>query len=335
MSHEILGNRFYGDRTPAWHGLGYVSEVPMTAGEAYVNHIGRYDVSLQPIVAGESGLVVFEDKLAIVRHPIPEDEQYRCFGIVSNQYGLVTPDAAVALWDRQVKLPVETMAVVRGGQCLLITAKLPAYDVAGDEIQDYLGFHNWMDGSHMASMIRSGVRQVCMNTMRLAESLATETYRARHEKDVLATLEAWLEGFAERAIAKQAAIKEACELLTRTRVTEENAVPVLGAAYPDVQQPVNDVPNEVWLQRLEKYEADVSIVDERRATVVDLFLGEGRGSATPAADGTMWGLYQAVVECENFRRGGSDRTAQESVLVGTRGDTIARAFDAALDLSKN
>lgn len=335
MSHEILGERFFGHRTAAWHGLGYVTEADMTAGEAYVNHIGRYDVTLEPIVAGTSGLVVFEDRLAIVRHPIEEDPEYRNFGIVSDQYGLVTPDQAVGIWDRCIKLPVETMAVVRDGKCLLITAELPSYDVKGDEIKDYIAFHNWMDGSHMQTMLRSGVRQVCMNTMRLAESLATETYRARHGRDVHQLLENWLMGFVERAIAKQAAVKEACELLASTRADDVNAQQIVTAAYPDARMPSKDVPSEVYEIKWAEYEADVKIVDERRATALDLFLGDGRGSESIAADGTVWGVYQGVVECENYRRGGNDRSAQESVLIGTRGDAITRAFDAALAACQN
>lgn len=334
MSHEILGDRFLGKRA-GWHQLGKVIEADLTAGEAYVEHIGRYDVTLEPIVAGESRLVVFPDRRAIVRHPIPEDDQFRCFGMVTDQYGLVTPDQAVGLWDRKVTLSVETMFVIRQGECLVISAKLPTFDVNGDEIEDYLQFHNWMDGSHMAQMVRAPIRVVCRNTMRMSEDAATETYRARHTRDILTELETWLEGFVVRAVHKQAALKEACELLANTRATQTRVEPVLQAAYPDPIEPSRDAPEDVVKLRMEEYEHDIEIVDERRATVLDLFGGEGRGADSRAADGTMWGIYQAVAECENFRRGGSDRQAAESVLVGSRGDTIARTFDKCQEVSRS
>jgi hypothetical protein len=335
MSHEILGERFYGHREAGWHHLGHVSSVPQRAGEVYINHIQRYEITLEPIMAGDSGLILFPDRRAIVRHPMPEDDRFRCFEIVSDQYGLVTPDQAVALWDRVIDLPVETMAVVRDGKCLLITAQLPTFDVKGDEVKDYIGFHNWMDGSHQATMLRSPVRQVCMNTMRLAESLATETYRARHTPDILARLEEWLTGFVDRAIAKQQVVKEACELLAVTQATQTRVLPVLSAAYPEPLLPSQDVPTEVYQIKLEEWERERTIREERRATVLDLFMGQGMGSDTDAFKGTMWGIYQSVVELENYRRGGSDRQAAESVLVGERGDAITRSFDKALEVCRN
>ena len=54
-----------------------------------------------------------------------------------------------------------------------------------------------------------------------------------------------------------------------------------------------------------------------------------------ACKGTVWGLYNAVVECEDYRRGGSEKSRATSAVIGDRAVTKQRAFDVALTLCTN
>jgi hypothetical protein len=49
-----------------------------------------------------------------------------------------------------------------------------------------------------------------------------------------------------------------------------------------------------------------------------------------ATRGTLWGLYNAVAELENFREGDTLQQAAASVMFGRRGSAIQRAFTAAV-----
>lgn len=130
---------------------------------------------------------------------------------------------------------------------------------------------------------------------------------------------------------------ETMELLATTRATGDLVRPVLFAAWPSPTPPPprEDCPPEVFTQRFEKYEADVQIVQERRITALDLFRGDGTGMGLDSRKGTMWGVYQAVAELEQYRRGGNDQSAATSMLVGSRGATVQRAFDAALEACRS
>jgi hypothetical protein len=52
-----------------------------------------------------------------------------------------------------------------------------------------------------------------------------------------------------------------------------------------------------------------------------------------ACHGTLWGIYQAVVETEDFRRSSRRDGGLESTVVGDRARTKARAFSRALELA--
>jgi hypothetical protein len=87
-------------------------------------------------------------------------------------------------------------------------------------------------------------------------------------------------------------------------------------------------------ERWKRYELDLNLVRQRRAAALGLFAGAGTGMDSQASRGTMWGLYNAIVELENFREGGSDEQAATEVLIGDRAAVMQRAFSRALELSR-
>jgi hypothetical protein len=68
----------------------------------------------------------------------------------------------------------------------------------------------------------------------------------------------------------------------------------------------------------------------RRRAELGLFNGEGTGMGSVAARGTLWGLFNAVAELENYRDDDTRDTAAYSVLFGARGAAIAHTYSAAL-----
>src|SRR5581483_9563027 len=134
MAHELLGERFFSYRQPAWHALGTVSDKETTAREAYET-IGTIDVQKLRLFTSDGLETEFD---AIVREATHDDPVRRVFGVVNKKYELVTPGDVVDNWDRAVSRYVETMGLLEKGSTLFVTTKLPTVDINGDELENYM-----------------------------------------------------------------------------------------------------------------------------------------------------------------------------------------------------
>jgi hypothetical protein len=92
-----------------------------------------------------------------------------------------------------------------------------------------------------------------------------------------------------------------------------------------------DMPEAVYIERSAKFEYDVRRTQDKRAATLELFEGKGLGSTTSAARGSAWGLYNAIVELEDYS-GRQTRATAESAIVGDRARVKATAYDVCLDL---
>lgn len=341
MADKIFGDRFLSYREPAWHQLGLVVEDKIPAKEAF-DRMGAYKVELIPL-----GLRETDEKTppeidvpyqAIVRHATKDDPEPRIFGIVSADYSLISGWEFCQVWDKHVKAHVETIGALQNGKTMFITTKLPTFAVQGEEIQNYLMATSPMTGGDAAEGRITPVRVVCWNTLLASAALATETYRILHTEGAAERLGSWLGEMYGRALEKSQAVEAAFNIMAKHRLTLKQESRILIAAYRNPRTPVlTEAPKEVIDRRRIGYEKELDYLKGRRTAVRELYRGRGQGSDSKAAAGTAWGLYNAVAELEDYRRGG--RGGIESVkansLFGHRADTKARAFEACLSISQN
>ncbi len=295
---------------------------------------GGFDVTLQSLTT-ENGLVI-PDR-AIVRSPIVDDPQERSFGVVGPEYVLVTAHDAVEIWDEHVARPVETMGMLgKWGQEFFITTKLPDIGVHGEEVNNYLLGHFPMSPFKSAQAIVSPVMTVCRNTLRLAESMAVQRMRAVHDRSIKARMAAWMSEMVERAEQQTDALREAFDALAEYRVSSDERDHVLECTYIAPQPPRANAPKSVMDERWKTYEYAKGATERARRDVVLLFDGAATGSELEARKGTAWGLYGAITERENYRRGGDAQSSAASILLSTlassRGATMERAFSATMEL---
>jgi hypothetical protein len=173
-----------------------------------------------------------------------------------------------------------------------------------DALDNYLVLAHWMTPDARTEVFEAPVRVVCQNTLMMAQRKASERIVMTPGPDVRERMAESLTRAVRRAQERSEIVRAQCEALADRRATAEDTVSVLEAAFP----------------------ADPT----RRAATMELFEGAGTGMDTPAARGTLWGLYNAIAELENFREGDTLKQAAASVLFGERGAAIERAFDAAL-----
>jgi len=328
MAHNLFGDRFFSFRTPAWHKLGKVLDQELNAAQAF-DLIGAYDVYTEAMTTA-SGLSV--PSKAVVRAPVNGEDKPTVLSVVSEDYVLVTPRQVVNAWDGAVTCPVETIGALGKGETLFISTKLPTLDVNGDEVENYMLLDSPMTGNDAIKILVTPVRVVCQNTLIATKSVSTETHRVIHDSRAEDRLKQWLDHVYAKAVARTEDMNRAFRAMAAKPVTKEDQSNVLEMVYTMPAMPRRlDMPEAVYIERSAKFEYDVRRTQDKRAATLELFEGKGLGSTTSAARGSAWGLYNAIVELEDYSGRQTCATA-ESAIVGDRARVKATAYDVCLDL---
>jgi hypothetical protein len=333
VAHNLFGDRFGDAREPAWHKLGQVFEKVMSAKEAY-KQIGPIKVRLAKAIA--DGVDVHKN--AILRDPTIDDPETRVFGVVGEDYALITPDDVCDIFDEHVAQPIETIGLLGLGETFFLSASLPTLDVKGDEIENYLLVSNPMTGLMSAETMVTPVRTVCQNTLLAAGHQATQKLKIVHDKDAKQKMADWLRSTYEEAESTTKVLRDLFEVMAKERVRDAEARKLFEYAYPLPNKPKTNAPAHVMEQRIRWWDENVNLMKRRRDGAKALFEGMGTGMDLAAAKGTLWGAYNAVVECEDYRRGRSDMQIGMSAMGwGVTSDRAAakkKAFQYAVEKVK-
>ena len=214
-------------------------------------------------------------------------------------------------------------------------------DVRGDAMQTYLGLHVWMDGLTASTALTSFVREVCMNTVQMAHANAKQLARFVHDGFIADRMGRWMREVIEVAEHGLPALQQAMQTLADYRLQDpkREVLHVLGAAYPSPPRPEVD---PLWGKdyaelREKKWQQEARLMTDRRKAALELFKGKGSGMDSKAAAGTAWGLYNAVVEVEDWRggsRGPASDARASAILVGERAEAKGRAYTAAMEVAR-
>lgn len=330
MPADIFGERFYSLREPAWHGLGTVSDTERGAAEAF-NAMTPYSVSLAPMFTEVNGQRFETAYQAIMIEPTPDQPEYRLASVVGSDYTLVTPLRICEIFDEALNRPVETLGALGNGDTLFITTRLPAFQVRGDDVEPYLLVVSPYTGDGAIQVRVTNIRVVCSNTLQAAKAESSESWRIVHDAQVEDRVLRWMGGIWERFELKSKGLSEAFTKMADVRVREEDVEPMLQLIYPDPRR-FSWVPDpEVNARREQWYEENLATVRRRRQAVQEVFGGKGIGQDTPAANWTVWGLYNAVAEFEQYRPTTNASSAAADMLFGSRSAIVERGFDTLLE----
>jgi len=337
MPHEITRKNFFdASGKPAWHNLSVFEKLGVereerdyTAEEVY-GLFGRPQYSLSPLYyRDKDGVEVRLDDQAIIRHPVEDDPHYRTIGRASDRYELIGGTVAADLWDTHVGLPVETMMLLRNDGVLCITATLPKYDVKGEDIANYLIFTNGMDGKTASRADVSGVRVVCANTLRMAQSRTVH-----HTTGSIDRLTNWMSDIASRALFQMDVMKETYTILAETPFNEEQIRWIAGTVYRDPKEPdKNFAYKHGYENQVIWYERTKELAEERRTDLVKLFSNNtaiGFGEDQSETQGTAWHALNCVTQVLTHGRTSNFRARSESLLIGERAGMIEKVTDMIL-----
>lgn len=320
MSHNIHNSKFISLRQPAWHGLGLVIQEEIDATEAG-SRLGLPRIYTEAVHT-ESGLVLPDHKCIVGQElgkaPVP-------FSVVGKDYAEITHFDFLKAWDRATnKAPIETIGLLGKGETLFVTTKLPKFDVKGDEIDSYLLAYNPLTGIDALTGRETDIRVVCQNTLSLSASSFAQQLRVIHYAGAGEQLEKWLHRVWSERIEKQAVLKEAYAILAEYKPDSNAVIDVLEATYPVARQPEADEKTTEGLEKLAAWQRANERQIDHQSAVNNLFEGTGIGSDLKSARGTGWGLWNAVVEYEDYSK---PRRLSSSTVFGAGADRKSKAFD--------
>ncbi|AZN50027.1 TPA: DUF932 domain-containing protein [Pseudomonas aeruginosa] len=241
--------------------------------------------------------------------------------VVSQRYQVVQPREVLEFYRDLTQVSgyeLETAGVLKGGRKFWALARTGQNTSlkGNDLVNGYLLLATSCDGTLATTATPTTVRVVCNNTLTIAVDGTTRAIKVPHNTR-----------FDPQQVKKQLgiAVSQWDDFMYRMRMLAERKVntkealsfitTVLGDSSPSGQK-ANVVPNIRAMQKVES-----------------LYQGQGRGSSLETANGTAWGLLNAVTEfVDHQRRARSTEYRMDSAWFGQGAVIKQRALEAALQL---
>lgn len=317
MAHLVETMAYTG--AEPWHGLGnrLPAEAPL---ETWQEAAGmNWQIHETPVlynVAGDQGLHVKSNPDAKV---LFRSDTHAPLSVVSPRYKVVQPHDVLEFYRNLTEaggFTLDTAGVLKEGKKLWALAKTGQQTQlrGGDQVGAYLLLATSCDGTLCTTAQFTSIRVVCNNTLQMAVGEASGAVKVPHStvfdpkavKDALGLrLSAWeqfvadMKRLADRPIHKF----EAMNFLVK----------VLG----DASLSLAEQPNQKALQ-----------------AVHNLYAGQGMGAELSSANGTAWGLLNAVTQyVDHERRARSPDHRLDSAWFGQGAAIKGRAWLEALALA--
>ncbi|KPB94880.1 Phage/plasmid-related protein [Pseudomonas syringae pv. maculicola] len=320
MAHLIEQMAYVG-ATP-WHGLGsrLTEKQPLEVWqrEAGMNwQIQESPVHFKAEVAGHLGSI----------HSFPEQKVlYRSdtkapLSVVSHRYQIVQPRDVLEFYRDLTAVSgyaLETAGVLKGGRkfwALARTGQTMALP-GNDQVNGYLLLATSCDGTLATTATPTTVRVVCNNTLSISLNGATQAIKVPHstrfnpqnvKKELGIAVSQWdefmyrMRALAERRVQTKEALGFFMEVLCDTSAH---------APIPEI------LPHKRAMEKVQT-----------------LYEGKGRGADLTSAQGTAWGLLNAVTEyVDHERRARNSEYRMDSAWFGQGAVIKQKALNAALQL---
>ena len=336
MASNLFGKRFAGQRELGWHELGAAFKDSPDLNTALQRHKMLYPVESYPVVIRISDTEYIDTgKKGIVRAPTEDDPQYRVFGTVGKNYTwLDNADLGNMLNPLTKKWPVETIGALGYGETVFIALSVGNSQIGGEDISNYFLVSDSKGNGEALTVAYTPVRLVCHNMLSMGKRMATSSVKLRHYPSISRDLQFQID-LVGRLQTKMELSQRALERLTLKKIVEEQVETILKRVYslaqvPQKAQIAADLPAEileadegrVYADSLSEYEIYKGRIEAYRGGAKELYVKFN--DEHPKLAKTGWALYNAIVECEDYRQGNQ---AAKSALFGVRAKNKERAFD--------
>ena len=310
---------FASRQQPAWHGLGTVFEGDLTTPEMLkLAHLNDWDVRLEQVEVPE-GYRTTSDEYRIIRTN-PFDQGIDILGYAGERYQEVQNEELFAFGQEILHGGGrwETAGSIKDGKQIFASLAMPGsivLDPKGrcDTVKNYLLLTSSHNGSIAVQGATTPVRTVCENTLNLALSNATQSFKIRHTTTVHGRIQAARDALSLNVEYIDAFEKEA-QALIETEITNKQ--------WFEIVQALNPKPENESKAARTRWENKIDLVN-------DIYRGQADGPNTQAnIVGTAWGALNALTEQIDWYRKPRKGSA-ESVLAAASG------FDPVTTTAKN
>ena len=340
--HKIFGDRFFGRTSSAWHEIGTTDPSITLCSKAVKRAKLDFNIFLAP-VSGQvttplgTQLVNVPNKMMILREPTHDDPEHRFLGFASPEYGIMqNMEIAKALDVLNEDYPCETVGAIGQGETMFITLDAGSHKVKGEELKLYFLVTDTRDGGTAMRIAFTPVRVVCNNTLVTGLKQSLVSISLEHVAGLATAFDARI-NLVKRMVAAQSSTLEMFDKMAKWSLKKNEIEFVLNATYPLPKKPkkaslLDDIDEKEAKLTGALYDeaSEVSALWEYycqramtlRYAATELF--EKHNDEFPKTKNTSWGLYNAVVETADFRKG--SESIPVSAIWGPRSQEKKRAF---------
>ncbi|KXS36648.1 MAG: hypothetical protein AWU55_2977 [Halomonadaceae bacterium T82-2] len=241
--------------------------------------------------------------------------------VVSQRYKVVQPEEVLEFYrdlTEYAGYELETAGVLKGGRKFWALARsgLGGALKGQDQVNDYLLLATSCDGSLATVATPTSVRVVCNNTLTIAVDGTSQGVKVPHSTEFRPQLVKQQLGI---SVSQWDDFMYRLKTLAERKVSQEEARTYFQSVICNAEAPLEDpskLPNFRALNRVQK-----------------LYQGEGRGSQLCTAQGTAWGLLNAVTEyVDHEKRARSNDYRMDSAWFGQGAGLKDKALESALAL---
>lgn len=260
-----------------------------------------------PVLFDRTGLKEYKGKLVNYR-----DDTGQALGVVSPSYQIVQNSTAFAFLDSLLGDSIEQYVKAgswKNGSKVYIRIKLPGEVTFAGNPEDrgvkYVDFNTSHDGSGSIEASLIAYRLVCSNGLRLLKTIAGG--KVKHTQGM--------------SLDK---LRNSLQLMNgQFDIMEKLSAKMAGNVFdqrniPQVLEKVGLIPAEE-----KRSTRAVNILE----AVTALYNGEGKGSLLQGSKGTLWGMYNAITEYIDHRRGSDALKREESATIGQGAKVKEKALE--------
>jgi phage/plasmid-like protein (TIGR03299 family) len=319
MAH-LVEQMFSVKETP-WHGLGHIVQEAPTSKEALDIAGLNWTVSKRPIIMmnADGTATELHDYKAITR-----DSDNTVYNVMSNNYEPLQNLQAFEFFDQFVDKGLaryETAGSLSEGAKVWILASLnkdPMEIGKNDAVNKFLMLSNGHDGTMAVRVGFTPIRVVCANTLKMAhEDNASRLIRVSHSKNVAKNVELLRESI-DLADQKFETTAEIYRRMAATGVRREDLETYVRQVFE-----ITKIADPEMRAKREK----------KMFEIVTKNFETGRGAELASANGTVWGLYNAVTEYLSYERGHEQDTRLKALWFGHSAQTNQKALNAAIKMA--
>lgn len=326
MAHQLNFDKITGrwsfasNQEKAWHGLGQIVDKAMTAEEAIKNANLDYEVSKAPIAYTTSNSITNEIESVYATYRVDNNDY---LGLVRSRYEIVQNREAFSFFDSIIhegEAIFETAGVLGNGERIFLLAKLPEdFLIGGEKIEKYILLTNSHDGSSSVVAGMTNVRVVCNNTLQAALRGLENRVSIKHTNGVQNRL---AEAHKVMGIASKynQQVEEIFNRMTDVKMTEGEYRDYFFKILAPEFKPTTT-----------KQQAEVSTYLKNVVEATTQFALTHPTQTTDAANGTLWGAYNAISGYYNYIKSyDSQEKKFASQFFGTASNKMVKSFNEAL-----